>query len=124
ETSLKTIGAAVVVVDDMVSIVPMATAQKQAGAGEGQGGAPGYGVEVVALKFASADQMQKVLEPLVPQGSILRIDAQRNLIFLAGTEPERASIRNTIALFDVDYLKGMSFALIQPQHVDVGTLAT
>lgn len=124
ETSLKTIGAAVVVVDDMVSIVPMATAQKQAAAVEGQGGAPGYGVEVVALKFASADQMQKVLEPLVPQGSILRIDAQRNLIFLAGTEPERASIRNTIALFDVDYLKGMSFALIQPQHVDVGTLAT
>jgi general secretion pathway protein D len=127
ETSLKTIGAAIVVVDDMVSIVPMSVAQKQAGqvtGVEGDNGAPGYGIEVVALKYVSADQMQKVLEPLVPQGGILRIDPQRNLIFLAGTEPERASIRNTIQLFDVDYLKGMSFALIQPQHVDVGTLAT
>jgi general secretion pathway protein D len=127
ETSLKTIGAAVVVVDDMVSIVPMSVAQKQAGQvtdGAGDNGAPGYGVEIVALKYVSADQMQKVLEPLVPPGGILRIDPQRNLIFLAGTEPERASIRNTIALFDVDYLKGMSFALFEPQHVDVGTLAT
>ncbi len=127
ETSLRTIGAAIVVVDDMVSIVPMAVAQKEAGqvtGVAGDGGAPGYGIEVVALKYVSADQMQKVLEPLVPQGGILRIDPQRNLIFLAGTEPERASIRNTIRLFDVDYLKGMSFALIVPQHVDVGTLAT
>jgi len=127
ETSLKTIGAAIVVVDDMVSIVPMTVAQKQAGqvtGVAGDNGAPGYGIEVVALKYVSADQMQKVLEPLVPQGGILRIDPQRNLIFLAGTEPERASIRNTIQLFDVDYLKGMSFALIEPQHVDVGTLAT
>jgi len=127
ETSLKTIGAAIVVVDDMVSIVPMTVAQKQAGqvtGVAGDNGAPGYGVEIVALKYVSADQMQKVLEPLVPPGGILRIDAQRNLIFLAGTEPERASIRNTIALFDVDYLKGMSFALFEPQHVEVGTLAT
>jgi general secretion pathway protein D len=126
ETSLKTVGAAIVVVDDMVSIVPMTVAQKQAGQVtgiDGQGGAPGYGVEIVALKYVSADQMQKVLEPLVAPGGILRIDTQRNLIFLAGTEPERASIRNTIALFDVDYLKGMSFALFEPQHVDVGTLA-
>jgi general secretion pathway protein D len=127
ETSLKTIGAAIVVVDDMVSIVPMSVAQKQAGqvtGVAGDNGAPGYGIEVVALKYVSADQMQKVLEPLVPQGGILRIDPQRNLIFLAGTEPERAAIRSTIQLFDVDYLKGMSFALIVPQHVDVGTLAT
>jgi len=127
ETALKTAGAAVVVANGMYSVVPVASAQKQAAQVttlSGAAGAAGYGIEVVPLKFISADEMQKVLEPLAPQGAVLRIDPQRNLIFLAGTEPERASIRNTISLFDVDYLKGMSFALIQPQHVDAGTLAT
>lgn len=126
ETSLKTLGAAMVVNNDLISIVPMTVAQKQAGEVAGadrDSDAPGYAIEIVALKYVSSEQMQKVLEPLVPQGGILRIDTQRNLIFLAGTEPERSTIRNTIALFDVDYLKGMSFALIRPQHVDVGTLA-
>lgn len=123
ETALKTVGAAMVVSNDMVSVVPLAVAQKQAGEISDSGsGAPGYGIEIVSLKYVSADQMRKVLEPLVPQGGILRIDPQRNLVFLSGTEPERAAIRNTIALFDVDYLKGMSFALIRPEHVDVGTL--
>lgn len=127
ETALKTIDAAMVVSNDMISIVPIAVAQKQAGqaAGLDSGSdAPGYAIEIVSLKFVSAEQMQKVLEPLVPQGSLLRIDSQRNLVFLTGTEPERAAIRRTISLFDVDYLEGMSFALIRPQHVDVGTLAT
>jgi general secretion pathway protein D len=127
ETALKTAGAAVVVSNGMYSVVPIASAQKQAAqvtALSGEAGTAGYGIEVVPLKFISVEEMQKILEPLAPQGSVLRTDAQRNLIFLAGTEPERASIRNTISLFDVDYLKGMSFALIQPQHVDAGTLAT
>jgi general secretion pathway protein D len=127
ETALKTVGAAIVVANGMYSVVPVTAAQKQAAQVttlSGESGTAGYGIEVVPLKFISADEMQKVLEPLAPQGAVLRIDPQRNLIFLAGTEPERASIRNTIALFDVDYLKGMSFALIQPQHVDAGTLAT
>jgi len=127
ETALKTAGAAVVISNGMYSVVPVTSAQKQAAQVttiSGESSAAGYGIEVVPLKFISAEEMQKVLDPLVPQGAILRIDPQRNLIFLAGTEPERASIRSTIALFDVDYLKGMSFALIQPQHVDAGTLAT
>lgn len=127
ETALKIDGAAIVVTDGVYTIVPLATAQKQSAqvtTASIQSGTAGYGIEVVPLKFISADEMQKVLDPLVPQGGILRVDPQRNLIFLAGTEPERASIRATIALFDVDYLKGMSFALIQPQHVDVGTLST
>jgi general secretion pathway protein D len=127
ETALKTVQAAIVVSDGIYNVVPISAAQKQSAqiAGPaGQSNAPGYGIEVVPLRYISATEMQKVLEPLVAPGSILRVDAQRNLIFLAGTEPERASTRDTIRLFDMDYLKGMSFALIQPQHVDVGSLAT
>ena len=127
ETALKAASAAVVLIDGIYNVVPIADAQRRGGqiaVGPDQSVAAGYGVEIVALHFISADAMQKIVGPLVPQGSILSIDPQRNLIFIAGTEPERASIRDTIGLFDVDYLEGMSYALIQPAHVDVGTLAT
>ncbi len=127
EAALKTVGAAIVVTNGIYNVVPIAAAQKQTAqiaASSDHAGMPGYGIEVLPLKFIAAAEMQKILEPLVPAGAILKVDGQRNLIFLAGTEPERASIRDTIALFDVDYLAGMSFALVQPQHVDVGTLAT
>jgi general secretion pathway protein D len=127
ETALKTVGAAIVVSDGVYNVVPLSDAQKQSSqisAFSKDISTPGYGIEVVPLRYISATEMQKIIEPLAPPGAILRVDAQRNLVFLAGTEPERASIRDTIALFDVDYLKGMSFALIQPQHVDAGTLAT
>ena len=127
ETALRSAGAAVVLTDGMYNVVPLADAQKRVGQvslGSEETGPSGYGIEIVPLHYISADAMQKLLTPLVPAGGILNIDANRNLIFLAGTEPERAAIKDTIALFDVDYLEGMSYALVQPHHVDVGTLST
>jgi len=125
ETALKLNGAAIVYTNGIYQVVPFADAQRR-GVQMTYGADPaaaGYGVEIVPLEYIAADEMEKILEPLVPQGDQLRIDTQRNLVFLAGTEPERASLRETIALFDVNYLKSMSFALIQPAHVDAATLA-
>jgi general secretion pathway protein D len=124
EAALRANGAAIVQGNGIYTIVPLADAQKR-GAGISMGGAgePGYGTEIVSLNFITASEMQKILEPLVPPGANLRIDEKRNLLFLSGSAPERAAMRDTVALFDVNYLRGMSFAMIQPQHVDVGTLA-
>ncbi len=126
ETALKIDGAAVVLTQGIYNIVPITEAQRrgQLVYGSDQTNMAGFGIEIVPLQFVSAEEMQHIVEPLIPEGAILQIDPIRNLVFLAGTEPERAAIRDTIAMFDVDYLKGMSFALIQPNHVDVGTLAT
>lgn len=125
ETALKVSGAAISRTGDVYNIVPVADAQHTAQSlyGGDDRQTPGYGVEVVPLQYVSAEEMQRVLTPLVPEGGILQIDTKRNLIFLAGAEPERAAIRDTIARFDVNYLKGMSFALIQPTHADAETLA-
>lgn len=125
EAALRMNGDAIILSHGAYSIVPLASAQKQSqiSVSSARSGAPGFGVEIIPLKFTSAEEMQRILEPLAP-GSILRVDAQRGLIFIAGTEPERESVKDTISLFDADYLKGMSFALVQPAHVDVGTLAT
>jgi general secretion pathway protein D len=125
ETALKIGGAAIFLNNGIYDVVPLTDAEKRAGliTHPPRESEPGYGIEIMPLQYIAADEMQKVLTPLVPSGSIVSVDEERNLIFLAGTEPDRASIRETIALFDVDYLKSMSFAIIQPVHVDAETLA-
>lgn len=125
ETALKLDGAAISQNQDIYSIVPIPDAErsKQIVYGADESKAAGYGIEIVPLQFVSAEEIQRIVGPLVPEGAIVQIDSKRNLIFLAGTAPERAAIGDTIARFDVDYLKGMSFALIQPTHVDAESLA-
>jgi len=123
EVALKIIGAAIVPTDGIYNIIPIGDAKRQGSQLAYNEDPPGYSIEIISLRYINAGEMQRVLEPLAPQGGIVRVDTQRNLIFLAGTEPERAGMRDTIAMFDADYLKGMSFALIQPAHVEAGTLA-
>ena len=123
ETALKTAGAALVVHGDTYEVVPLTEAQKQTSVLSRRAGEAGYGVEIVPLHFIAAEQMESILSSLVPTGSVVNVDMSRNLLFLAGTEPDCASMRDTIAMFDVDYLKSMSYAIIQPVHVDADTLA-
>ncbi|HMB42298.1 MAG TPA: type II secretion system protein GspD, partial [Luteimonas sp.] len=47
--------------------------------------ARGYEVRAVPLKFISATEMQKILEPYARDRAIVQVDSARNLIVLAGT---------------------------------------
>ncbi|MEO6423659.1 MAG: type II secretion system secretin GspD, partial [Candidatus Nitrotoga sp.] len=66
-------------------------------------------------------EMVKILEPFVTEANAVRIDEARNLIILSGTERELRHLQDTIAMFDVDWLTGMSVALFTLQSVDVKT---
>jgi general secretion pathway protein D len=127
ETALKVNGAVIVRADNVYNVVPATEAQRRVDGFEisGSRGArlPGYGIEVVPLRFVAATEMQKILQPVAPTGGVLTVDAARNLIFLAGTGQERASMLDTIRLFDVDYMKGMSYALVRPEHMEASALA-
>ena len=83
---------------------------------------PGFGLQVVPLDFVAAAEMAKVLEPIAPEGSILEIDSKRNLLVLAGSQDERSMLMQTIRLFDVDWIAGMSFGLFPLDSVDPETL--
>lgn len=126
ETALKVSGAVIVLADNVYNIVPVAEAQKRTDGFEISGSArarlPGFGIEIVPLRFIAAAEMKKVLEPIAPTGGILNVDTTRNLLILSGTSQERASMLDTIRLFDVDYMRGMSYALVRPDHVDAPAL--
>jgi general secretion pathway protein D len=82
----------------------------------------GYGLRIVPLRFVAAEEMQKILQPFLRQPADLRIDAKRNLLIISGTRDELALAEETIAIFDVDWLRGMSVGVFPLDFVDPGTL--
>jgi general secretion pathway protein D len=72
----------------------------------------GSGLQVVQLKYVAASEIRRVPDTIAPRGGIVRTDDARNLITLSGNRQDIASMMETIALFDIDTMKGMSFALV------------
>lgn len=105
-------------------VTPAANALRQSGGVRkpSKTGAPGFGVEVLQLRYIAASDMEKLLTPFSPPGSILRVDESRNLLLIAGTGPELAAIRETVRTFDVNWLSGMSYALYPVEFVDAKTI--
>lgn len=72
---------------------------------------PGLKVQVIELRYVSAEEMRNILSPISREGSILRVDTARNLIVIAGNNSDLAAMRDAISVFDVDWMRGMSVAL-------------
>jgi general secretion pathway protein D len=120
ETTLAAAGLALVRDGELYRILPSAKAKNGSAksltlAGQGRSQA-GYGVVAVRLDFIAPSQMAKILEPLAPEKSVLRVDDARNLIIVAGTGPEMEALAGTIETFDVNPLKGMSFGYFKLHH--------
>ncbi len=86
--------------------------------------APGIRPEVVSLNYVSAAEIRGVIEPLIPAGMLVRADDTRNVLILSGTASEIAAIKETIAVFDVDWMRGMSFSLVPVSSADPGTIVS
>src|ERR1700744_2044660 len=50
---------------------------------------PGFGSESITLHYVNAVELKKLLDPLVPEGSISQADAGRNIILITGTADQR-----------------------------------
>jgi general secretion pathway protein D len=72
----------------------------------------GNGVRIVQLKYVAATEVARVLEPMVPKGSIVQADDARNILALKGSPAEIDSMLDTVSIFDVDIMRGMSFAFV------------
>lgn len=90
---------------------------RASGAGDGERDAAGFSSEVIQLEFVSAQEMQRLLDPVLP-GVITSADSAGNRVTIAGTSGQRASMRDLLRQFDVNWLRGMSFALYIPRRTD------
>lgn len=83
---------------------------------------PGYGVQIVPLKYVGVRQMMTILEPFQKDATTIRADDLRNLLIVSGTELELRHMLETIDMFDVNWLAGMSVGLFTLQSADVKTV--
>ncbi|MGA8148168.1 MAG: type II secretion system secretin GspD [Gallionellaceae bacterium] len=124
ETLLRMNGAAIIQEEGVYKIVPAAAAARGSITPQLSGGGSlpaGYSVQIVPLSYVSAKEMMKILEPFLMDASAVHIDELRNLVMLFGTERELKHLMDTISMFDVDWLSGMSVGLFTLQNVDVKT---
>jgi general secretion pathway protein D len=107
-SALQLSGVALVQRDGLYMAVPVTNAARQAPLG----GTAGFVTQVVTPRFVAATDLERVLEPLVPPGTTMKSDPARNLLIVSGTARDVASVMDNIASFDVDALRGVSFALL------------
>ena len=119
-------GLALVQSGDLYKVVPIA----EAGTAPeimSDGGAVrlqrGFGLHVIPLRYASAAALREVVEAFVPPGRVLRVDAARNLLVFVGPSAESKDIEDLIATFDVDWMRGMSFAILPVSVADPEVMA-
>lgn len=123
EMLLRMNGAAMVrETNGVFKIVPATVAVKGSSSPRlGGGGRPltdGHSLQIVPLQYVGAREMAKILEPLAPEGGggVLRVDEARNLLILSGAEPELRHALETIDMFDMDWMSGMSAGLFPLKH--------
>ncbi|HEY1505732.1 MAG TPA: type II secretion system secretin GspD [Stellaceae bacterium] len=118
EETLRASGLALVETNGVYRVTPseeavhLGTAPVSVG-----GGAPNsaYNVQILPLRYVSAADLQRTLQPFVPKDATLQIDTTRNVIILSGSGVDLSTITDMVKAFDVDWIAGMSFGIVPLQ---------
>jgi len=122
ETVLRMNGIVMVKENGIYKIMPAATVKGSLSPRLGGSAISGFSLQVVPLKYAGAKEMAKILEGIATDPAAVKVDEIRNLLILAGTQNEIRHMMDTIDMFDVDWLSGMSIGLFVLQNADVKTV--
>ncbi|MFO1395941.1 MAG: type II secretion system secretin GspD [Burkholderiales bacterium] len=123
ETLLRMNGATMVKSGGIYMVVPQAAAVRgnvtpQLGSST-RALPPGFSVQIVPLRYVGVREMLRLLEPFAKDAQAVRPDELRNLLILSGTERELKHLMDTIDMFDIDWMAGMSAGVFPLQNSDV-----
>jgi general secretion pathway protein D len=99
ETILGSVGAVLVRTDGLYRVVSAATAGSA-------------GSLVLPLKFVSADDLAKVLQPLAGTNAKIVAETSLNAVLLSGDPGQVQSLAELVRTFDTDALAGQSYAVL------------
>lgn len=127
EAALQSQGAAIVMANGTARILPLEEAVA-AGApilprGASSRNQVGVQTEVVQLRHVAAPEMERLLKSVAPASLSMRIDTQRNLVVATGTQSDLSALRDAVAVFDVDWMRGMSFGMFPVESADPEAIA-
>jgi len=83
----------------------------------------GYQIIVVPLKYIAAGEMKNILTSIQGDSAKIQMDARRNLLLVSGSQAQLKNMLDTIEIFDVNQLKGMSTAIFRLSQADSATVA-
>jgi general secretion pathway protein D len=115
EAALRDAGGGITVQGKNYRIVPLAESMRSASAlrtSIPDAALAGNRPTLIQLRYVSASEIQDILTSMLPPGMLLKADTRRNAIIISGSAQDIRSIKETISVFDVDWMKGMSFALV------------
>jgi general secretion pathway protein D len=124
EQVLRLSGMAIVQSDNVYRVVPIEEAVRSGSVtpsavparGVSTTANAGFSTQIVPLRYVSAAEVQRMLQPFVPKGGRIDADASRNLLIVSGTGQDLAAITDLINTFDVDWLSGMSLGIFPLQN--------
>src|SRR5215468_6453194 len=122
ETLLNENGATLIERNGVYAVVPLAAGQTHnlvTGTN-----AVGAGTQVLGLRYASAKDLAKVLEPYVAEGGKVTPDPAHNALVISGDAAVRQTLAGLVRAFDIDILAGQSYALFPVGDSDVAKRAT
>lgn len=122
ETLLNANGATLIERNGVYAVVPLpAGSNRNLVSGDN---AVGAGTQVVPLRYASAKDLAKVLEPYVAEGGKVTPDPAGNALVISGDAAVRQTLAGLVRAFDIDILAGQSYALFPVGDSDIAKRAT
>jgi general secretion pathway protein D len=85
-------------------------------------GLEGYGVTALPLENISSDSLFKILDGFGARSGSLRVDADRNLLIVQGTYPERQQLIDNALAFDVEWMRDQSVGIFPIQNGNPDTV--
>lgn len=120
ETLLNQNGATVVQRNGVYDVVPVAVGNIT---NQSSAGGIGAGAQVVPLRYTSAKDLAKMLEPYVGEGGKITAETASNALLVTGDAAVRQTLVGLIGAFDIDILSGRSYALFPVGDDDPAKLA-
>lgn len=114
-------GAALVQTGTLYRVVPAATAASTTSLA---GSTAVAGSTLVPLRYASAANLAKTLQPFIGPGGKIVAAPEGNAVLIAGDPATRATLMGLVHAFDSDILAGQSYALLPVKTGDAKSLAS
>ena len=126
EALLSETGATLVDTDGLYRVLPLAAASGAGGpAGGGlASGGDTSGDQLVSLRYVSATDLAKVLQPFAGQGARIAVDPGSNSLVIAGDPDARDALVSLAQAFDSNLLAGQSYALLPSPQGGAADFAT
>jgi general secretion pathway protein D len=126
ESVLASKSALMIPTDNAYEIIPMAKAKNYSLKPElysARNIKPGLRMVIIPINYVNPEDLKAILESVAPGAVHLNVDKERRVVVFTGSEQEISNVADAVSIFDVDWLKSKSIALLPVKHSEASVVA-